>query len=89
MNDKSVNLNNRNASLLSFDELSENLIGDLNKGLSDDDAKSRLHIGIYALILMLSVSVGYYYAYVRWEEPDELNNNNAFFSLTLCHPCLR
>ncbi len=40
-------------------------------------------IGLYAFVLMLSISGGYYYAHYVWEESVEVKNNIAFFSLAI------
>jgi Ca2+-transporting ATPase len=45
--------------------------------------KNWLQIGLYALVLMLSISGGYYYAHFVWEESVEIKNNIAFFSLAI------
>lgn len=45
--------------------------------------KNWLQIGLYGLILMLSISGGYYYAHFVWQESVEVTNNIAFFSLAI------
>lgn len=42
-----------------------------------------MQIGLYAVVLMLSISGGYYYAHYVWEESVEVKNNIAFFSLAI------
>lgn len=45
--------------------------------------KNWLQIGLYGLILMVSISGGYYYAHYVWQASVEVTNNIAFFSLAL------
>lgn len=45
--------------------------------------KSWIQIGLYAVILMISIAGGYYYAHFVWGESDEVTNNIAFFSLAI------
>ncbi len=45
--------------------------------------KNWLQIGLYAVILMISISGGYFYAHYVWEESEEIKNNIAFFSLAI------
>ncbi len=40
-----------------------------------------IQIGLYGLILAASISGAYFFAHYVWEEPEEITNNIAFFSL--------
>lgn len=40
-----------------------------------------LEIALYGLILTLSISGAYFFAHFVWEQPEEVTNNVAFFSL--------
>jgi Ca2+-transporting ATPase len=43
--------------------------------------KNWLQIGVYGVIIAVSVTGAYFYAHFIWEETEQVNNNIAFFSL--------
>ncbi|HSI69456.1 MAG TPA: HAD-IC family P-type ATPase, partial [Gillisia sp.] len=46
--------------------------------------KNWMQIGLYGLIIAVSVTGAYLYSHYIWEESEEINNNIAFFTLAFC-----
>lgn len=43
--------------------------------------KNWIQVALYAVILTICITGAYLYSYFVWEQPEEINNNIAFFSL--------